>query len=90
MFGLTPDRNSIRDSADVRNDVVDGAALVGRGAGVVSNTATAIEVSSPDLRIKAGAVAVGAAATAVDFAFKVVEQVARPDTGQGVVEVAAT
>jgi hypothetical protein len=88
--GLTPDRNPIRDSADVRNDVADGASLVGRGAGVVSNTATAIEVGSPDPRVKAGAAAVGVVSTVVDFASKVVEQVARPNTGQGIVEVGAT
>ncbi len=88
--GLPLDRNPIRDSVDIRNDVADGAALVGRGAGVVSNTATAIEVGSPDPRIKIGAAAVGATATAVDFASKVVEQVARPDTGKGAVEVGAT
>jgi len=53
-----------------------------------SNTEFAI--GSPDPRVKAGAAAVGVVSTAVDFASKVVEQVARPNTGQGFVEVGAT
>jgi hypothetical protein len=76
-------RNPIRDSADVRNDVADGAALTSRGAGIVGSTATmAAEMPGPH---QPGAAAAAVTATGIGLVSDVVEQLARPNTGQGLV-----
>jgi filamentous hemagglutinin len=68
--------------------VADTAATVGRAAGVVSNTATAIAiVPGPH---QPTAIGVAGVANVVDFGSKVVEQIARPDVGKGVVEIGTT
>jgi filamentous hemagglutinin len=75
--GLTPDRNPIRDSADVRNDVADGASSVSRGAGIVGSAATAAAAIPGPHEPTAAATAV--TATGVGFAADVLEQLVRPD-----------
>ena len=77
LFGLTPDRNSIRDSADVRNDVANGASKVSRGAGIVGSAAT-VAAAIPGPHEPTAAVT-AVTATGVGFAADVLEQVARPD-----------
>ncbi|PUE56968.1 hypothetical protein B9Z36_08160 [Limnohabitans sp. Rim8] len=80
--GLTPDRNPIRDSADIRNDVADGASTVSRGAGIVGSAATtAAAIPGPH---EPTAAVTAVTATGVGFAADVIEQVARPDVGKGV------
>jgi filamentous hemagglutinin len=75
--GVAPNRNSIRDSADVRNDVADGAALTSRGAGIVGSAATAAAaVPGPH---EPAAAATAATATGVGLVADVVEQMIRPD-----------
>jgi len=82
--GLSPVRNPIKDGDDIRQDTANTAALVGRGAGIVSNAATAAAaVPGPHQPVAAG---VAVTATGVDFVSKVVEQIASPDKGKLLIE----
>jgi Hemagglutinin repeat len=75
--GLFPVRNPVRDVNDIRNDVADGAAVVGRGSDVTAATSTmAAAVPGPH---QPGAATTALIATGVGFAANVVEQVARPN-----------
>jgi hypothetical protein len=79
--GLLPVRNPVRDVNDIRNDVADGAAVVGRGSDITAATSTmAAAVPGPH---QPGAATTALVATGVGFAANVVEQVARPDVGKG-------
>lgn len=78
--GLLPVRNPVRDIEDIRHDVADGAAVVGRGAGIVEAGSTAAAVI-PGAH-QPGAVATAVTAAGVGFAANVLEQIARPDQKQ--------
>jgi hypothetical protein len=79
--GLLPMRNPVRDINDIRNDVADGAAVVGRGSDITAATSTmAAAVPGPH---QPGAATTALVATGVGLAANVVEQVARPDVGKG-------
>ena len=75
--GLSGVKNPIRDISDIRNDVADGAAAVGRGSDITAATSTmAAAVPGPH---QPGAATTAMIATGVGFAANVVEQVARPN-----------
>jgi filamentous hemagglutinin len=83
---LLPIRNPIKEGKDIRQDAANTAALVGRGAGIVSNAATAAAaVPGPHQPAAAG---IAVTATGVDFVSKVVEQFASPDKGKLLIESA--
>lgn len=82
--GVLPERNAVRDEADIREDAADIASGVGRGAGVVSSAATAAATVPGPHQPAAATTAV--IATGAGFAADVVEQVAQPDTGKAVHE----
>ena len=72
----------------LRTGIANTADVTGRAAVIVSNASTpAAVIPGPH---QPAAAATAAAATVVDFGAKVVEQIARPDVGKGVVDVGAT
>ena len=86
--GLSPVRNPIKDGEDIRQDGANAASLLGRGAGIVSNAATAAAaVPGPH---QPAAVGVAATATGVDFVSKLVEQGLSPHAGKALFEIFST
>ena len=79
--GLSGVKNPVRDVNDIRRDVADGAAVVGRGSDITAATSTmAAAVPGPH---QPGAAATALVSTGFGLAANVVEQVARPDMGKG-------
>lgn len=74
---------SVPISAQTREAIADGAANLSRQAGVVAAGAVAVSSQAGPYGQPAKAVAVGA--TVVGFGADAVEQIARPNTGQVVV-----
>lgn len=81
-------QQSVPITLPTREDIADGAATLSRQSGVVGAGAVAVGSQAGPYAQPAKAVAVGA--TAIGFVADVVEQIARPDTGQTSINLSGT